>query len=92
MLDDRTIDDIAAGVYPPTDQEARALAAEVLRLRAERDELRAACDDLHVDVARARDALDDMRARAEKAEAERDAIRAAAVEYARSHARKGGDQ
>ena len=41
MLDDRTIDDIAAGVYPPTDQEARALAAEVLRLRAERDALRA---------------------------------------------------
>ena len=46
---------------------APALAAEVLRLRAERDELRAVCDDLHVDVVRARDALDDMRARAEKA-------------------------
>ena len=71
---------------------APALAAEVLRLRAERDELRAVCDDLHIDVVRARDALDDMRARAEKAEAERDAIRAAADEYARSHARKGGDQ
>lgn len=71
---------------------APALAAEVLRLRAERDELRAVCDDLHVDVVRARDALDDMRARAERAEAERAAIRAAADEYARSHARKGGDQ
>ncbi len=71
---------------------APALAAEVLRLRAERDELRAVCDDLHIDVVRARDALDDMRARAERAEAERDAIRAAADEYARSHARKGGDQ
>jgi len=72
--------------------ESITLAAEVLRLRAERDELRAVCDDLHVDVVRARDALDDMRVRAERAEAERDAIRAAADEYARSHARKGGDQ
>jgi len=69
---------------------APALAAEVLRLRAERDELRAVCDDLHIDVVRARDALDDMRVRAERAEAERDALRAAAEEYARSHARSGG--
>ena len=69
---------------------APALAAEVLRLRAERDELRAVCDDLHIDVVRARDALDDMRARAERAEAERDALRAAAEECARSHARSGG--
>ena len=72
-----------------TDAEVEAAATDAVR---ERDELRAVCDDLHVDVVRARDALDDMRARAEKAEAERDAIRAAADEYARSHARKGGDQ
>jgi hypothetical protein len=37
---------------------APALAAEVLRLRAERDELRGVCDDLSIDVTRARDALD----------------------------------
>ena len=72
-----------------TDAEVEAAATDAVR---ERDELRAVCDDLHVDVVRARDALDDTRARAEKAEAERDAIRAAADEYARSHARKGGDQ
>lgn len=36
------LDALAAGVYSPTDAEARELAAEVLRLRSERDALRAA--------------------------------------------------
>lgn len=49
-----------------TDAEVEAAATDAVR---ERDELRAVCDDLHVDVVRARDAIDDMRARAEKAEA-----------------------
>lgn len=38
--DDDTLRALAAGVYPPTEAEARAMAAEVLRLRAERDALR----------------------------------------------------
>lgn len=38
---DETLHDFAAGAYPPTDAQARALAAEVLRLRVERDALRA---------------------------------------------------
>jgi len=85
-----TGDSRAVAAFCDLVRAAPALAAEVLRLRAERDELRAVCDDLHVDVVRARDALDDMRVRAERAEAERDALRAAAEEYARSHARSGG--
>lgn len=52
-LADDTLRAIAAGVYPPTYAEERALAAEVLRLRD----------------------------RADGAEAARDALRAAALEY-----------
>lgn len=53
-LADDTLRAIAAGVYPPTYAEERALAAEVLRLReraekveAERDALRAAVRECH---------------------------------------------
>ena len=40
MLDDDTLRALAAGAYPPTFAEERALAAEVLRLRAEHAALR----------------------------------------------------
>ena len=33
-MDDETLRALAAGAYPPSDAEARALAAEMLRLRA----------------------------------------------------------
>lgn len=49
---------LAAGVYPPTDAEARAMAAEVLRLRAEvlryhslRNRLRSCVSDTNVSSA-----------------------------------------
>lgn len=95
------LDALAAGVYSPTDAEARELAAEVQRLR-ERVALRdaaadaydvlvrrvweAATGDTHegpasVDVLL--EAVAGLRARAEKAEAARDALRAAAQEYLR---------
>lgn len=41
-FDAETLRALAAGAYPPTFAEERALAAEVLRLRAERDDLHAA--------------------------------------------------
>lgn len=40
------LDALAAGVYSPTDAEARELAAEVLRLREARDDAGDACDVL----------------------------------------------
>lgn len=43
--DDDMLRALAAGVYPPTEAEARAMAAEVLRLRAERDAARTALRD-----------------------------------------------
>lgn len=52
-LADDTLRAIAAGVYPPTYGEERALAAEVLRLRSERDALRARADGAEAE----RDAL-----------------------------------
>ncbi len=90
------LDALAAGVYSPTDAEARELAAEVLRLREARDDAGDACDvlvrrvweaatgDTHegpasVDVLL--EAVAGLRTRVEKAEAARDALRAAARHY-----------
>lgn len=58
--DDDTLRALAAGVYPPTEREARAMATEVLRLRSQlRDAARAhlAADDA-LSLARRTDAAD----------------------------------
>jgi hypothetical protein len=77
-----------------------ATEATVATLRAERDAAREAlaaqdsAPDLdypaRAEVWKLREVVEAHRTRAEKAEAERDALRAAAEEYARSHARSGG--
>lgn len=109
-MPDDALDALAAGVYSPTDAEARELAAEVLRLRDRADAahlafvriIQAASVCGEVDLAavdatpvRALDAVEalvaswehqlraasqvpGLRARAEQAEAERDALRARA--------------
>lgn len=92
------LDALAAGVYSPTDAEARELAAEVLRLREARDDAGDAYDilvrrvweavtgDTHEGPASVDvllEAVAGLRARADGAEAKHDALRAAAQEYLR---------